>query len=343
MKKSERDKLIKLARAEIRAAFFRAVQEGRQNINYRALETAFSNGNVTEALAALNLNRATFLEYADSVDESIIRAGTAEAAYINATVPLKKPDGTSARLAFDYRDPAVEKLLRETSGTKVVDILDDQLSGVRSILEQGLAAGNGPRQVATRIAGQINPLTGKREGGLVGLTKNQMENVTRAYGELISGDPKKLANYLDRAMRDKRYDKYVRDAIEGKPIPSDILRKMDNAMMNRALQVRAETIARTEAMQALHIGQQEAYQQAIDQGLVGPDEIIRVWESSGDGRTRDSHEEMNGQEVGWDEDFVTPSGVRLAFPGDPDGPPEEIINCRCNESIRINYLKRIGR
>lgn len=343
MKKNVRNTLIKQAKAEIRSAFMRAVREGRKDIDYKALETAFSEGNVTNALAALNLSRSTFAGYGDSVDEAIIRAGEAEAAYINATVPLKKPDGLSAKLAFDYRDPTVERLLRETSGTKIVNILEDQLAGVRSVLEQGLAAGNGPRAIATRIAGQVNPLTGQREGGLVGLTKSQMENVTRAYGELISGDPKKLSNYLDRAMRDKRYDKYVREAIDGKSIPSDILRKMDNAMMNRALQVRAETIARTESMQALHIGQQEAYQQAIDQNLVEPDEIVRVWESSGDGRTRDSHEEMNGQEVGWDEDFVTPSGIHLAFPGDPDGPAEEIINCRCNESIRINYLKRIGR
>lgn len=341
MKKSVRDALIKKAKEEIRAAFIRAVKEGRRDINYAALEKAFAAGNVTEALSALNLSRATFLEYADAVDEAVIRAGTAEAAAVNSAYNLRKPDGMSAKLAFDYRDPSVEQILREFSGMKVVDILEDQLAGIRSVLEQGLAAGNGPRAVATRIAGQVNPLTGQREGGLVGLTKSQMENLTRAANELTSGDPARLRNYLDRAMRDKRYDKYVREAIDGKPIPQDILRKMDNAMMNRALQVRAETIARTEAMQALHIGQQEAYQQAINQGLVQPGEITRVWESSGDGRTRESHDEMHGQEVGWDEDFTTPSGIRLAFPGDPAGPPEEIINCRCSESIRINFLKRI--
>lgn len=342
MKKSVREALIKKAREEIRAAFFRAVREGRQDVNYKALEDAFKAGNVTEALAALNLSRSTFAEYGDAVDEAIIRAGQAEAAVLNSS-GLKKPDGMSARVAFDYRDPAVERLLRDTSGQKIVDILDDQLAGIRGVLEQGMVAGNGPRAVATRIAGQINPLTGKREGGLIGLTKSQMENVTRALTELTSRDPDLLKNYLNRAMRDKRYDGYVKKAIDGEPIPADIIRKMDNAYMNRALQIRAETIARTEAMQTLHIGQHAAYQQAIDQNLVQPDEIVRVWESSGDGRTRESHDEMHGQEVPWGEPFTTPSGVQLMFPGDPSGPAEEIINCRCNESIRINYLKRIGR
>lgn len=342
MKKSLRDALIKKAREEIRAAFLRAVREGRQNIDYRKLENAFAAGNVTEALSALNLTTGTFAPYGDAVDNAIIRAGQAEAAAINKAGP-KNPDGTAAKLAFDYRDPAVEKLLRDTSGTKIVDIYEDTLAGVRSILEQGMAAGNGPRAVATRIAGQINPLTGKREGGLVGLTKHQMQNVTNALNELKSNDPDQLRNYLQRAMRNKQYDGYVNRAINGEPIPADVIRKMDNAMMNRALQVRAETIARTEAMQTLHIGQHAAYQQAIDQGLASPEEILRVWESSGDGRTRESHDEMNGQEVPWGEPFKTPSGVFLMFPGDPSGPPEEIINCRCNESIRINYLRRIGR
>ena len=342
MNKKTRDALLKKAREEIRAAFMRAVREGRQAIDYKALEKAFAEGNVTAATSALNLTTGTFAPYGDALDNGIIRAGQAETAILNKA-GLKKPDGLKANLAFNYRDPAVEALLRETSGTKIVGILDDTLAGVRGILEQGMAAGNGPRAVATRIAGQINPLTGKREGGLVGLTKYQMDNVTKALNELKSMDPVQLRNYLERAMRNKQYDGYVNRAIKGEPIPADILRKMDNAMMNRALQVRAETIARTEALQTLHIGQHASYQQAIDQGLVQPDEIIRVWESSGDGRTRESHDEMNGQEVSWDEPFKTPSGVFLMFPGDPSGPPEEIINCRCNESIRINYLKRIGR
>lgn len=342
MNKKTREALIKKAREEIRSAFMQAVREGRKGINYKALETAFASGDVTAALSALNLSQATFAPYADAVDNNIIRAAQAETAVLNKA-GLTKPDGMKANLAFNYRDPAVEKLLRDTSGTKIVDILDDTLQGVRGILEQGMLAGNGPRAIATRIAGQINPLTGQREGGLVGLTKYQMDNVTKALNELKSMDPEQLRNYLQRAMRNKQYDGYVNRAIKGEPIPADILRKMDNAMMNRALQVRAETIARTEALQALHIGQHAAYDQAIDQNLVQPDEIIRVWESSGDGRTRESHDEMHGQEVAWDEPFKTPSGVFLMFPGDPSGPAEEIINCRCNESIRINYLKRIGR
>lgn len=342
MNKKTRDALLKKAKEEIRAAFMRAVREGRQNIDYKKLENAFAAGNVSEAISALNLTTGTFAPYGDAVDNSIIRAGQAEAVVLNKA-GLKTPDGLGAKLSFDYRDPKVEAILKDTSGTKIVDILNDQLAGVRSILEQGIAAGNGPRQVATRIAGQINPLTGKREGGLVGLTKYQMENVTKALNELKSMDPVQLRNYLERAMRNKQYDGYVNRAIKGEPIPADILRKMDNAMMNRAVQVRAETIARTEALQALHIGQHAAYEAAIDQNLVQPDEIVRVWESSGDGRTRESHDEMNGQEVSWDEPFKTPSGIFLMFPGDPSGPAEEIINCRCNESIRINYLKRIGR
>ena len=41
-----------------------------------------------------------------------------------------------------------------------------------------------------------------------------------------------------------------------------------------------------------------------------------------------SHRAANGQTVGIHEDFIV-GGAALAFPGDPAGPPEEVINCRC--------------
>lgn len=340
MNKKQVNALLLQARAEIRAAFYLAIKDARTNVNYKALEAAFQRGDVKGALDALRMDSATFNPYGEALDNGFIRSGTITA---DGMKGLKTPTGQKASIRFDVRDPFVETLMRDHSSTRIKGIMDDTMAGIRSVLEQGIRAGNGPRTVATLIAGKINPLTGKREGGLIGLTKNQMDNVTRAASELVSGDPKQLANYLGRKMRNKNYDGYVKRAINGEAIPADIRRKMGDAMMNRALQVRAETISRTEALQGLHAGQRAAYDQAIDKNLVATDEIERQWDSSGDGRTRDSHEAMNGQTVGFNEAYVTPDGIQLMYPGDPSAPADEIINCRCNETIRINYLKRIGR
>lgn len=84
---------------------------------------------------------------------------------------------------------------------------------------------------------------------------------------------------------------------------------------------RAEMIARTETHAAANWGAQEA---AKATGL----KMRKEWNASGDENTRDTHAEADGQVVGMDERFDV-GDARLAYPGDPDGPPEETINCRC--------------
>lgn len=55
-----------------------------------------------------------------------------------------------------------------------------------------------------------------------------------------------------------------------------------------------------------------------------------TWLASQDGRVRPSHEAAHNQCRAFDEAFDV--GVsKLAHPGDPSGPPEEIIACRCVE------------
>lgn len=84
---------------------------------------------------------------------------------------------------------------------------------------------------------------------------------------------------------------------------------------------RAEMIARTETHAALQYGSIEAARST---------ELIqtKTWLSGSDPRTRDDHTEMDGQTVGIDEEFSGPC-AGMQFPGDPNGPPEQVINCRC--------------
>jgi uncharacterized protein with gpF-like domain len=84
---------------------------------------------------------------------------------------------------------------------------------------------------------------------------------------------------------------------------------------------RAAVIARTETHGAANYG---AIGAARETGLV----LRKVWLAAEDERTREEHAGMDGQSVGMDElfDFGLYS---LAYPGDPSGPPEAVINCRC--------------
>jgi phage portal protein BeeE len=83
---------------------------------------------------------------------------------------------------------------------------------------------------------------------------------------------------------------------------------------------RAYTIARTEVHSLAGFAQHEA----ASQSGVFP---YKEWVASLDDRTRDSHLAMNGETVPIDEAYSN----GLMQPGDPDGDPGEIINCRCNE------------
>jgi hypothetical protein len=88
---------------------------------------------------------------------------------------------------------------------------------------------------------------------------------------------------------------------------------------------RATTIARTEAIGALNASRYDAFVAAADEeGLP----MEKQWLSTVDDRTRHSHREADGQRVPVRGAFSV-GGSSLLFPGDPSGPPQEVINCRC--------------
>ena len=81
---------------------------------------------------------------------------------------------------------------------------------------------------------------------------------------------------------------------------------------------RANTIARTEVAGAT--------QKGTDEGYIQADVPIKIWVAVSDSRTRHTHSYADGEERPIDMPFSN----GLMFPGDPNGPAEEIINCRCS-------------
>jgi hypothetical protein len=59
-----------------------------------------------------------------------------------------------------------------------------------------------------------------------------------------------------------------------------------------------------------------------------PGVIGERWNATNDGRARDTHLAAEGQISPVNSSFIV-GGVRLAHPGDPEGPLREIANCRC--------------
>jgi hypothetical protein len=58
--------------------------------------------------------------------------------------------------------------------------------------------------------------------------------------------------------------------------------------------------------------------------------LQKEWLATGDSHTRFTHMEADGQTVGMDEPFIV-GGAELQYPGDPDGPSQEVVGCRCTQ------------
>lgn len=245
------------------------------------------------------------------------------------------------RFKFDMRNTVVEQDLRQQSSAFVTRLVDEARDNVRATLQRGMVAGDNPRQTALNIIGRVNPFTGKREGGIIGLSSNQEKWVANTKRYLQQLDNK----YFSLKLRDKRFDRPVRKSIEiGKPLTSQEIDKLLTSYKSRALKYRGESIARTETIQSLNRGAAAAYTQAISEGVFVRQQVEKEWDDVGDGRTRHTHKAMGskyGKEKGIDleEAFVSPSGSRLLFPGDASlgAAANEIIMCRCKVRYRVDW------
>lgn len=88
--------------------------------------------------------------------------------------------------------------------------------------------------------------------------------------------------------------------------------------MNRNSAIRT---ARTAVTGAQNAGRIDSYKAAQDMGI----KVKKEWLATLDGRTRHSHAMLDGERVDNDKKFSN----GCWFPGDPEGPPWEIYNCRC--------------
>lgn len=80
-------------------------------------------------------------------------------------------------------------------------------------------------------------------------------------------------------------------------------------------------IARTEGHRIQTTATMDAMKAAKDRGA----DVVKQWDSTLDGRTRDSHAQVDGEI----RELNKPFSNGLDYPGDPDGKAAEVINCRC--------------
>ncbi|MCT8281754.1 phage minor head protein [Xanthomonas translucens] len=340
----------------IRKAFVQAIVDTRNQAAVQVIADLLRAGRVDDVLSVLGMDSPRFSGLAEAVREAFVagaQLGISEVPRIALKLDPVITGGYQPRRvspvlrpSFDLRNPAAEAWLRDNSSRLVTGIVNDQLALIRDVLQQGMVAGRNPRQSALDIVGRVGE-TGRRSGGVVGLTAQQGQFVTNVRVELASGDPKQMAHYFSRARRDKRLDGIVKRAIAaGKPVSQADIDKIAGRYADRLLALRGEMIARTESITSMNAGREEAFRQQIESGALAPENVVGTWSASGDDRTRHSHAAMNGQERAFGQPFQSPtSGAWLNYPGDTSlgAGADEIVGCRCMKKYRLDTIAEAQR
>jgi len=333
-----KNELLKKQRAEaIKKAYERSLS-GIKKAKLADVIAAIESRNPDAVIKVLGIDRAAYSQFETEINNAYYAGAETVTKRITQ---IDTAAGVAIPFRFDYRNSRAEQWVGVSSSEKITAAVDEVKDIVRAVLQSELAAGTNPRQAALSLVGRIDPVTGVRTGGVIGMTPAQQQWIANARGELARLD----GAYFGRALRDSRYDAMIKKAIaDGEPLTGAQIDNIITRLEARTLKYRGEVIARTESITALRAGQNEAMRQMIETGEVGTEDVRKIWSAAIDGRTRDSHEALDGTEVGVDEAFIS-GGSSLMYPGDTSlgADAEETINCRCGISYRVDFIGKAVR
>lgn len=307
--------LLSSADRSVRQAFLSMVAQVKDTWTLDYLASVLGSGDIERALLVATQNASVLGSTTNTVYTT-----SASGAAADLTAAL------GVRLAFDQVNHRAVEEMRSNSLRLIREFTQQQRDALRTTMVEGVTQGINPRDVARLMRGSV------------GLTDHQMGAVLN-YRRLLE---QSSSEALNRALRDRRFDPTVARAIaRGQSLSPEQVSRMVERYQQRYVARRAETIARTESLRAVHQGANEMYRQALDAGHIQDGEVERVWNATLDSRTRDSHAEMDGQRVGMNEPFTTGDGYSIMYPGDPSAPGSETINCRCAVTVELKPVPKV--
>jgi len=223
------------------------------------------------------------------------------------------------RFNFDIADSETQDAIRAAQEEMIADLEAAARDAIDTIIRDGVAEGLDADEMVDDI----------RE--LIGLTDRQAQAVLNYENMLHELDPAAL----ERQMRNVDYDAALEDAIDSGVELSDVaISRMVGDYLDNALDARAEMIAQTESVRAVSDGLSDAYQQAVDRGVLPEGAVTRYWQIALDEKTCpvcESIPDMNPDGVGVGEPFQS-------IDGPMDDPPDPHPNCRCS----VDYITDMG-
>ena len=327
------DQLLSAIEPGLQSAYLDQVQQTTNDAPVSAVTEQIRNGFLSEIVRLIGIG--AFAVFLESVRSAYWRIGRMEAADVKIIVL----NGVKVRPQISMQSERTESWLRENA-EKFRNAMSSELQGaVQATVNSGLARGESASSIALDIVGRRDTRTGRRFGGVVGLTEQQAQYVASARDQLLSGDAEQLKKYLSRTLRDRRFDGIVKRAIEaGKPVAKADADRIAGRYSARLLKARAMTIAKANAQMAAGAARDEVYRQMIDAGFTAG-QITKTWKSRGDDRVRHSHRSLNGRKVNFEQTFISELGSAMRFPGDVSlgASMSDIIGCRCAAVYKVKF------
>lgn len=302
---------------QIQREFLRAVRDISDGARFGPLRDAISRGDYQAALRAVDIDDAAFDGMRAMILETYAQGGVDAIKGTRWPVPVRWNSAT----------PQAEAYARDMVGQHITLITDDMRDAVRWTIGDGIAFGRSNNRIALDIVGRIGK-SGQREGGIVGLNRQQSEWVANARRYLETGN---YAAWERLGLRDRRF----RFSDDKPPTQAQINRAVQ-AYSNRMLRSRGLTIARTERGLAVNMGTMEGYRQGAEKTGIPVTALEKEWLHEGINQIdRVSHVAAHGQRVrGLDTPFVV-GGYSCQFPHDPSLPASEVVNCGCRVRVRV--------
>ena len=295
--------LVDAADTNIRRRFLQLIAEARGLQSLEQIIVLVNQGRMFEALRLIE-------DVGPGLNEAITTAYIAAGASVAQAL---RGSGAAPLIRFDTLASRGVFALQESNARLVRELTRQQSSALSLALQEGVRAGLRPDQIARAVRGSI------------GLTASQAQSVANYRRSLMNLD----STALTRELRDRRFDGTVRGAlVTNTPLKASQIDNMVARYEAKLLDYRSRVIAGSEALAAVNLGEAQMWDQAVARGL-NPREVVQTWHTTMDGRQRDSHGSMDGQEQPLGQPFISGSGVRLRYPGDSSAPAKEVVSCRC--------------
>lgn len=229
-------------------------------------------------------------------------------------------DAARARLQSVKRSKVYQQRYQQALKGQVSSILDKMHGDNYATIDKYL---NGCYE--TGFIGTLYDIAGQGIPIIAPIDQTAVIKAILTDSKVSNGLYKRLG--VDVAKLKKTITQEISRGIASGLLYRDIARNIRN--VSGAPLSRAKTIARTEGHRIQQTSTRDAQYAAKKKGA----DIVKQWDATLDGRTRDSHRMVDGEIRELDEEFSN----GLMFPGDPSGSAAEVVNCRCTSDTRARW------